>query len=177
MLGIPTGPERGRPTQVAAASSPAGSPVTFLAVAAAAIAALYLGRDVFIPLALSILISFALAPIATRLRRMHLGRVPSVLLVVATALIFVSAFAWLLATQAINLAQSLPQHELNLRQKIHMLEPGSGTSGMFDKTADMLRRMKSWKEAAKAYKEALSLVTNDSERRFLERRLREVQAG
>jgi RNA polymerase sigma-70 factor (ECF subfamily) len=43
--------------------------------------------------------------------------------------------------------------------------------------ADMLRRMKSWKDAAKAYKEALSLVTNDSERRFLERRLREVQAG
>ena len=42
--------------------------------------------------------------------------------------------------------------------------------------ADMLRRMKSWEEAAKAYKEALSLVTNDSERRFLERRLREVQA-
>jgi predicted PurR-regulated permease PerM len=110
-------------------------------VGAAVIAALYLGRDVFIPLALSLLISFALAPIATRLRRMHLGRVPSVLLVVLTALAFLLAFAWLLAMQAINLAQSLPQHELNLRQKIHMLGPSSGTSGVFDKTADMLRRM------------------------------------
>ena len=69
---------------------------------AAAIAALYLGRDVFIPLALSILISFALAPIVTRLRRLYLGRVPSVLLVVMTALVFLSAFAWLLATQAIT---------------------------------------------------------------------------
>jgi RNA polymerase sigma-70 factor (ECF subfamily) len=29
-------------------------------------------------------------------------------------------------------------------------------------------------EAAKSYKRALALVTNDSERRFLERRLREV---
>jgi predicted PurR-regulated permease PerM len=139
-LGIPLGPERGRPIQVAA-TSPTGSPATFLIIAAAVIAALYLGRDVFIPLALSILISFALAPIATRLRRMHLGRVPSVLLVVLTTLAFVLAFAWLLATQAISLAQSLPQHEMNLRQKIRVLDAGPGASGMFDKTADMLRRM------------------------------------
>jgi RNA polymerase sigma-70 factor (ECF subfamily) len=41
--------------------------------------------------------------------------------------------------------------------------------------ADLLRRMGSSDEAAKAYASALALVTNDSERRFLERRLREVQ--
>ena len=33
-----------------------------------------------------------------------------------------------------------------------------------------------WSEAAKCYARALELVTNDSERRFLERRLVEVQA-
>jgi RNA polymerase sigma-70 factor, ECF subfamily len=43
--------------------------------------------------------------------------------------------------------------------------------------ADLLRRAGSSKEAAKAYTQALSLVTNDSERRFLERRLREVQTS
>ena len=41
--------------------------------------------------------------------------------------------------------------------------------------ADLLRRVSSFTEAAKSYKRALALVTNDSERRFLERRLREVQ--
>ncbi len=41
--------------------------------------------------------------------------------------------------------------------------------------ADLLRRIGSSEEAAKSYKRALALVTNDSERRFLERRLREVQ--
>ncbi len=41
--------------------------------------------------------------------------------------------------------------------------------------ADLLRRVGSWEEAAKSYARALTLVTNDSERRFLERRLREVQ--
>jgi RNA polymerase sigma-70 factor, ECF subfamily len=40
--------------------------------------------------------------------------------------------------------------------------------------ADLLRRLGSSGEAAKSYKRALALVTNDSERRFLERRLREV---
>jgi RNA polymerase sigma-70 factor (ECF subfamily) len=41
--------------------------------------------------------------------------------------------------------------------------------------ADLLRRVGSSEEAAKSYERALALATNDSERRFLERRLREVQ--
>ena len=41
--------------------------------------------------------------------------------------------------------------------------------------ADLLRRIGSTEEAAKSYTKALELVTNESERRFLERRLREVQ--
>jgi RNA polymerase sigma-70 factor (ECF subfamily) len=41
--------------------------------------------------------------------------------------------------------------------------------------ADLLRRLGSTAEAAKSYARALALVTNDSERRFLERRLRDVQ--
>ena len=40
--------------------------------------------------------------------------------------------------------------------------------------ADLLRRMGSCEEAAKSYVRALELVTNDRERRYLERRLREV---
>jgi RNA polymerase sigma-70 factor, ECF subfamily len=41
--------------------------------------------------------------------------------------------------------------------------------------ADLLRRTGSFTEAAKSYARALELVTNEAERRFLERRLREVQ--
>jgi RNA polymerase sigma-70 factor (ECF subfamily) len=40
--------------------------------------------------------------------------------------------------------------------------------------ADLLRREGSATKAAKSYARALELVTNDSERRFLERRLREL---
>ncbi|MEP6820379.1 MAG: RNA polymerase sigma factor [bacterium] len=42
--------------------------------------------------------------------------------------------------------------------------------------ADLMRRMGSSREAAQSYKRALALVTNESERRFLARRLREVTA-
>jgi RNA polymerase sigma-70 factor (ECF subfamily) len=42
--------------------------------------------------------------------------------------------------------------------------------------ADLLRRVGSKTEAAKSYTRALALVTNESERRFLERRLHEVSA-
>src|SRR2546428_651809 len=41
--------------------------------------------------------------------------------------------------------------------------------------ADLLRRLGSAEEVAKSYARALALVTNDAERRFLARRLREVQ--
>jgi len=43
--------------------------------------------------------------------------------------------------------------------------------------ADLLRRLGSSSEAAKSYTRALELVTNESERRFLEKRLREVNPG
>ncbi len=43
--------------------------------------------------------------------------------------------------------------------------------------ADFARRMGAFGDAAKSYERALALVGNDSERRFLERRLREVREG
>jgi RNA polymerase sigma-70 factor (ECF subfamily) len=42
--------------------------------------------------------------------------------------------------------------------------------------ADMFRRLGRTEEAAGAYRQALALATNESERRFLERRLRELEA-
>jgi RNA polymerase sigma-70 factor (ECF subfamily) len=41
--------------------------------------------------------------------------------------------------------------------------------------ADLLRRLSRWAEAASAYREAANLVTNESERRFLLRRIAEME--
>ena len=55
-------------------SAPFGPTATILA-SAATVAALYLGRDVLIPLALAILLSFALGPLVTWLHRRGVPRV------------------------------------------------------------------------------------------------------
>ena len=43
--------------------------------------------------------------------------------------------------------------------------------------ADLLKKLGRFEEAAEAYRRALSLVANEPERRFLERRLAEVEDG
>ena len=53
--------------------------------AVVAIAALYFAKEVLLPLALAILLSFLLAPLVTRLEKWGSRRIPAVLVVVAVA--------------------------------------------------------------------------------------------
>jgi predicted PurR-regulated permease PerM len=52
--------------------------VSAAVVAAIVIATLYFGREVFVPIALAILLSFVLAPLVRLLQRWHLPRALSV---------------------------------------------------------------------------------------------------
>src|SRR5690606_19485311 len=56
-----------------------------LAVTGLVIAALYFGRELFVPLALAILLSFILTPLVVLLRKFRVPRAAAVLLVVAFA--------------------------------------------------------------------------------------------
>jgi len=67
-----------------------------------------------------------------------------------------------------------PQPALALIDAIAASRDLDGYYLLYSARADLLRRMGSSEESAKAYLQALDLVTNDSERRFLKRRLREV---
>jgi RNA polymerase sigma-70 factor (ECF subfamily) len=72
---------------------------------------------------------------------------------------------------AVAMAQG-PEAALEL---IDLLEPELNEYHLLHAArADLLRRIKRFSEAAASYARALSLVTNDSERRYLERRAREV---
>lgn len=73
---------------------------------------------------------------------------------------------------AIAMADS-PQTAFDL---IDGLAPALDNYHLFHATrADFLRRIGAFEEAIQSYTRALDLVTNDSERRFLQRRLHEVQ--
>jgi predicted PurR-regulated permease PerM/methanogenic corrinoid protein MtbC1 len=105
-------------------SSPERSPrISFLTLALVT-AALYFGRDVLIPLALAILISFILTPSVQRLQRMHLGRVPAVLLVVVVVFGAVGAVGWMMGSQIVDFAETLPRYEQNIRTKAAALRGG-----------------------------------------------------
>jgi predicted PurR-regulated permease PerM len=63
-------------------SSVRGSTVTTLLIGVLLVAALYFGREVLVPIALAILMSFVLAPLVGLLQRLYVPRIAAVLLVV-----------------------------------------------------------------------------------------------
>jgi RNA polymerase sigma-70 factor, ECF subfamily len=69
-----------------------------------------------------------------------------------------------------------PEHGLRLIDEIEARGDLHSYHLLPASRADLLRRLGRWAEAAAAYRRALSLVTNDAERRFLERRLAEIEA-
>lgn len=86
------------------------------------LALLYLGRFVLIPLALAIMLSLLVAPLIRTLRRLRLGRAPSVLVAVAALTVLCVGVAATLGTQALHIAESLPQYESNVQRKLKTLE-------------------------------------------------------
>ena len=99
-------------------------------VAAVLVATAYFGRPLLVPLALSILLAFALAPVAEFLRKLKLGRVGAVILTVALAVLLISGIALFIGTQVAWLAQSLPQYQQNIVAKIQSVEGSATNNGI-----------------------------------------------
>ena len=103
------------------------------------ISALYLGRDILVPLALAALLTFMLAPLVTRLQH-WLGRVASVLLVVTMIFVGTGAVGWVLTRQAVDLANQLPNYKENIRTKLRTVQmPREGPFSKFSRTMEELK--------------------------------------
>jgi predicted PurR-regulated permease PerM len=97
------------------------------------IAGLYFGRELLIPLALAMLVTFLLSPLVTRLESLGLGRVPSVVAILVILVAAAGALGWVAAREAAQLADDLPQYRTNLRAKIRDLRgPLGSISGAAD---------------------------------------------
>ena len=107
----------------------------------AAIAALYFGRDILIPFALAILISFAMAPVVQQLRKLGVPRMPLVLIVVACLSLAVASFIVVLASQTIDLAGNLPRYQTNLEAKIQSVKEVAPGGGLIDRLSGMVVRL------------------------------------
>jgi predicted PurR-regulated permease PerM len=102
-------------------------------------AALYFAREVLIPLALALLVSFILTPLVLRLQKMRLGRVPAVLIVVAFVVAGVAGLGWAMGRQLVDLAETLPKYEQNIRAKVASLRGGG--SGALDKAKNTVEHL------------------------------------
>ena len=120
---------------------PPGTPFTglgTLAVGVITIAALYFGREVFVPMALALLLSFALGPAVLLLRRWHINRVLAVISVVVVAFAVILSVGVVIGTQLAHLAENVPGYHSNITEKIHSLRDTTTSSGVVGRTATML---------------------------------------
>lgn len=118
---------------------PAGPSFGALGVAALIITGLYVGREVFIPVALAILLSFVLAPLVKGLRTLRVPRPVAVIVVVLVAFAALSALAVLMASQVTQLAGELPRYQITMREKIASLRGSAAGSSALERAANLLQ--------------------------------------
>jgi predicted PurR-regulated permease PerM len=112
----------------------------------AIIAALRLGQDVLIPLALAVLMTFLLAPLVDRLGRWGMNRQLAVLATVVVAFAIIAGLFYVVFDQLRDLSHQLPQYR---RQLAHNVDSLSGmlrgavgrATKTFEDVADELRKV------------------------------------
>ena len=109
-------------------SSPSRMPAFASVIAVVAI--LYFAREVLLPLAIAVLLTFALAPISSRLRKLGLPRVLAVITTVMFAFLILTLFALVVAGQVAEVAQNLPAYQDNIIGKIRGLQESGADSGI-----------------------------------------------
>ncbi len=112
-----------------------------LAVGVITIAALYFAREIFVPLALAVLLSFALGPLVLLLRGWHLGRIPSAIAVVLLAFMVIFSIGAVIGGQLAHLAENLPQYQYNITDKIHTLRGSATGSSIVARASGMLKNL------------------------------------
>ncbi len=110
-----------RPTRIAAAGTPTQALTSPIIVAALIMVGLYVGRDVLIPIAIAILLSFVLGPLVNLLRRWHFGRFLSVAASVVLALGTAASLATLIGVQLADIAKDVPRYRSTIERKIEGL--------------------------------------------------------
>ena len=110
-----------------------------LFVVALVVAVLYVGREIFIPIAIAIPVSFVLSPPVLLLRGWGLGRVPSVLIVVLAALTIALLVGAVLTRQVSELATDLPEYQATINAKIVKLRDAAADNALFAKVSAALK--------------------------------------
>ena len=116
-------------------------PGVFAVVGAAVV--LKLAQDVFLPLAIAMLITFALSPLVTVARRAGLSLLLSVLLVTALAFAAIGLFSLVVFGQLGELALNLPTFQRNILTKLTGLQSAGSGNGLLTNALHMVQAINS----------------------------------
>jgi predicted PurR-regulated permease PerM len=105
------------------------STLTSILVAVVVISALYFAREVLVPIALALLLSFILAPLVRLLQAWYFPRVVAVLTVALFAFATIFGLGTFMVSQVAQLANDLPGYQSTLRDKILSVREAWGGVG------------------------------------------------
>ena len=108
-----------------------------LVIIVGAAAVLYVAQAVFLPLAIAMLVAFALSPLVTRLRHTGLALLWTVITVVTAAVLVVALLAFVMFGQLAQLVANLPTFRGNIMQKIEGLRQAGGDHGLVARLTEM----------------------------------------
>jgi predicted PurR-regulated permease PerM len=121
---------------------PRGNALINLAVAGLIVTALYVAREVLVPVALAVLFSFVLGPFVIRLQSWRIPRTLSVMVAVFVGFSIIFSLGGLMVSQANRLAEELPGYQQTLREKIHGLRGvAAGGSGTLERASRVLKEL------------------------------------
>ncbi|MER9232187.1 AI-2E family transporter [Mesorhizobium sp. M0622] len=106
-----------------------------------AVAALYFGREVFLPIAIALLLTFALVPMVSALKRAGIPRLPAVIASVLGAFTVLALFSFIVATQVSELAQNIPLYQANILTKVRSLKETGVGGGIISRLSRVIERV------------------------------------
>ena len=108
-------------------------------IAVVVVAALYFGREVLVPIALAVLLTFVLAPLVRLLQGWYFPRIIAVMIVGLLAFAAIFGLGALMVSQVNQLARDLPGYQSTLGEKIQSLRGVAGGAGTLQRASEVLQ--------------------------------------
>jgi predicted PurR-regulated permease PerM len=124
---------------------PAGFVLSNFFVGVVVVAVLYFTREILVPIALAVLLSFVLAPLVRLLQGLKVPRSLAVMGAVTAALAISLSLATMVMVEINHLANDLPRYQLTLSDKMHNLRDAVSRAGLLNASSmlkDLDRELK-----------------------------------
>lgn len=118
-----------------------GVQVPRLITLGAVIAILYLGSAILLPVAVALLLTFALSPIVSFLRRRSIPKLIAVGLTVTLAFGLIAAISFIIVSQVVTLAENIPSYQYNIIEKIRSLRDMGASGGLIERITSAVERV------------------------------------